>query len=502
MLAVDVRDLLPVGHRVWDVLELVAELDLSAFAAAYRADGRGRPPYDPGMMLALVVYCRGKGICSGRGIEAACHDDLGARVITGNRYPDRATVDRFLDTHTRAIRTLLPQTLRLGYAQDLVDVSLVAGDGTKALANAAMGATVDEQTLQTQIAELAQRFALAQADWDEQVAGQDVPAAPTLFGDGGGQAGPTAGKAGKAWRRLGTLTRMLHSRQQALAYLQAHPNTALADWRERLTRDQVRVQRCSERLEQTRAEVQAAYQRREQAQARGVKIPGTLPVPVEEHARVRQARKALATATARAQATAASRPTTGKVNTTDPVSRIMPGKHDGFGQRHNIQALACKGQFILAIGTHDSPNDKQALTALLSRARANLDDAGITDPIGVALFDNGYASEANFTADLPVDTLLVAVEKEARQTGRLRDDTTTAAQAWHVMATRLDEPGNRALYKRRAAIIEPLFAQLFARFGRSLNHRGGDVDTELHLWAVTHNLLKISRHRRKNHRPG
>jgi transposase len=313
MLAVDVRDLLPVGHRVWDVLELVAELDLSAFAAAYRADGRGRPPYDPGMMLALVVYCRGKGICSGRGIEAACHDDLGARVITGNRYPDRATVDRFLDTHARAIRTLLPQTLRLGYAQDLVDVSLVAGDGTKALANAAMGATVDEQTLQTQIAELVQRFALAQADWDEQVAGQDVPAAPTLFGDGGGQAGPTAGKAGKAWRRLGTLTRMLHSRQQALAYLQAHPNTALADWRERLTRDQVRVQRCSERLEQTRAEVQAAYQRREQAQARGVKIPGTLPVPVEEHARVRQARKALATATARAQATAASRPTTGRV---------------------------------------------------------------------------------------------------------------------------------------------------------------------------------------------
>ena len=502
MLAVDARDLLPAGHQVWGVLELVGQLDLSGFTAAYRADGRGRPPYDPTMMLALIVYCRGKGICSGRGIAAACHDDLGARVITGNRYPDRATVDRFLDTHARALRALLPQTLRLGYAEDLVDVSVVAGDGTKALANAAMGATVDEQTLQTQIAELAQHAALAQADWDEQVAGQNVPTAQTLFGDAGGQAGPTAGKAGKAWRRLGVLTRMLHSRQQALAYLRAHPNTALTDWRERLARDEARVQRCSERLEQTRADTQAAYQRREQAQARGVKIPGRRPVPVEEHARVRQARKALATATARAQATAASRPTTAKVNTTDPASRIMPGKHDGYNQRHNIQALAGKGQFILATGTHDSPNDKQALTTLLTRARANLDDAGITDAIGVALFDNGYASEANFTADLPVDTLLVAVEKEARQTGRLRDDTTTAAQAWHVMATRLDEPGNRALYKRRAAIIEPLFAQLFARFGRSLNHRGGDVDTELHLWAVTHNLLKISRRRRKNRRAG
>ena len=114
MLPVDARDLLPADHRVWGVLELVGELDLSAFAAAYRADGRGRPPYDPAMMLALVVYCRGKGICCGRGIEAACHDDLGARVITGNRYPDRASVDRFLDTHAQAIRTPLPPTHRCG----------------------------------------------------------------------------------------------------------------------------------------------------------------------------------------------------------------------------------------------------------------------------------------------------------------------------------------------------------------------------------------------------
>jgi transposase len=502
MLPIDARDLLPADHRAWGVLEQVGELDLSAFTAAYRANGQGRPPYDPTMMLALIIYCRGKSICSGRGIETACHDDLGARVITGNRYPDRATIDRFLDTHAQAIRALLPQTLRLGHAHDLVDVSVVAGDGTKALANAAMGATVDEQALQAQIVDLRQQVAQAQADWDAQVAAQDPPTMQTLFGDTNEHPGPTAGNGSKAWRRLGVLTRTLHSREQALAYLQAHPNTDLTDWRERLARDQARVQRCGERLEQTRVEVQAANQRREQAEACGVKIPGRRPVPVEDHTRVRQARKALATATARAQATAASRPSTTKVNTTDPVSRIMPGKHDGFGQRHNVQALACKGQFILAIGTHDSPNDKRALTALLSQARTNLDAAAITDPIGVALFDNGYASEANFTADLPVDTLLVAVEKEARQTGRLRDGTTTAAQSWQVMATRLDDPTNRALYKQRAAIIEPLFAQLFARFGRGLNHRGGDVETELHLWAVTHNLLKISRHRRKNHRPG
>src|SRR5260370_7656935 len=95
MLAVDVRDLLPAGHGVWDVLELVGQLDLSGFAGAYRADGRGRPPYDPGLMVALVVYCRGKGICSGREIAAACHDHLDARLITATPSPDRPPADRF-----------------------------------------------------------------------------------------------------------------------------------------------------------------------------------------------------------------------------------------------------------------------------------------------------------------------------------------------------------------------------------------------------------------------
>ncbi len=164
--------------------------------------------------------------------------------------------------------------------------------------------------------------------------------------------------------------------------------------------------------------------------------------------------------------------------------------------------MACKNQIVLYIGAHPNPTDVGALVGALDGTRANLDQAGVADPIGAALFDSGYASKANFEADVPVDLLLVALEKEARQTGRLQDGTSTARAAWQVMITRMDEPGNAALYKRRAAIIEPLFAQLFARFGRGLNFRGeDDVETQLHLWAVTHNLLKIARARRLNRRP-
>ena len=257
--------------------------------------------------------------------------------------------------------------------------------------------------------------------------------------------------------------------------------------------------RCAERLHTVRAKAEATARKREQAAAGGRKLPGSVPASIDEHAHVRQARHALATATARVETTAANPPAADRVNTTDLTSRVMPGKHDGFAQRHNLQALACPGQFVLAIATHDSPNDKQALAALLRQGRANLDTAGITDPIGAALFDNGYASDANFTADLPVDLLLVATRKEARQTGREQDHTTTVP-AWQTMTDRLAEPDNHTRYRQRAAIIEPLFAQLFARFGRALHRRGDAALTELHTWAVTHNLLKIIRRRRR--RPG
>ncbi|HXS24399.1 MAG TPA: hypothetical protein VN719_09230 [Gemmatimonadales bacterium] len=44
------RDWLPRDHLAWSILGAVAEMDLDAFYGAYRADGHGRPAYDPSMM--------------------------------------------------------------------------------------------------------------------------------------------------------------------------------------------------------------------------------------------------------------------------------------------------------------------------------------------------------------------------------------------------------------------------------------------------------------------
>ena len=124
---------------------------------------------------------------------------------------------------------------------------------------------------------------------------------------------------------------------------------------------------------------------------------------------------------------------------------------------------------------------------MVAAAAANCELAGLHEQIRAWLADNGYASAANFAA-LEHLMLLVAVRNEAAQAGR--------ADAAGVAARRLAEdgrpaghPGRQKLYKRRAAQVEPAFAQLFARFGRYLSYRGRDaVDAEVKLLDAVHNM--------------
>lgn len=488
LLPTDARDLLAADHAAWAYLGLVEELDLTAFCAAYRADGRGRPPYDPAMMVALLLYCASKGYYKAQEIETACHDDLGCRVITGNRFPDDGTIGRFRDRHAQALRGLLSQSLRLCDAAGLVDLALVAGDGTKIAANAAMAATIDQATLQARIAGLRALVADLDTAWQSSVTADDGDQMTLLDLP----ARPPAGH-GPAWRRLLRARAVLGAHEAALAQLLAEPGSEHTAWSQRLDRDRARVAAAHTRLAATRERVQATHTRRAQRQAAGQPVPGPRPVPVDDHCHVRQATKALQTATARAAATAASPPPRGKVNITDPSSRIMPSKHGGYDQLFNVEICACPGQIILAILRHPNSADTQALPELLRQTRANADAAGIHHQIGTALFDAGYPSQANFTAELPVTTLLVALPPATAQHPH--------PEAWQPMADRLTMPAHRAAYARRSGIIEPVFAQLLNHFGRDLISRGDAADTELHLWATSHNLAKLLRHRTHNHRP-
>src|SRR5215208_2017036 len=103
-----VRDWVPEGHLVWTVLESVGELDRSA-----------------------------------RGIERACVEDVAFRVVAGNLVPDHSTVAEFRRRHERALGEVFSGVLGLCSRAGLVSVGVVAIDGTKMSANAAINSNRD-----------------------------------------------------------------------------------------------------------------------------------------------------------------------------------------------------------------------------------------------------------------------------------------------------------------------------------------------------------------------
>jgi transposase len=497
LMPVDPRQWLPERHLAWSVQEQVKEMDLSAFENAYRADGQGGKAYHPAMMCGLLLYCYCKGLRSSREIEAATFDDVGARVICGNLHPDHASVARFTRRHERAICGLLPESVKACAREGLVSLEVVAGDGTKLKASASMAANVTAEELEAQIAGLEELIASGVRDWVEQHLAVDDADAAAVPRRGPGRDGP-AGGAGRGGKKPPKRAAMLLERRKA-----ARGQLAARHADKEQPKLEARAAECAARALRKAAAADRAWQAAgaklaawEAKTAAGRPPGGRKPWGPEADRDVIRTRAQADKARAQAQAAAAAAaapavPAGAKVNTTDWTSRVMPLKKGGFDQLFNAQALATAGrQVILAVLRHDSPDDTAALHPLLGQARAVCDAAGITGPIGKAVFDAGYASDANFTAAAQAE-LYVALARESVQAGRSDGrQPQSSLPSWQDMAARLATPEGKAVYKKRAATIEPVFAQLVNRLGRALNYRGDLADTELHLWAASHNLLK------------
>jgi transposase len=486
LMPADPREWLPPGHLAWKVLELAAEMNLSGLGASYRGDGQGGRPHDPAMMATLILYCYCRGRKSAREIEAATYDDVGARIIAGGLHPDHSTVARFVARHEAAVRALLPESVKACAREGLVDLSVVAGDGTKLKANAAMGATVTAERLEEQVAELEAWIDAELSGWvQDLLAAEGIPARDAGGpGDDAGAPGDAAAGGGgkKKWKaKPDRAAQMLERRLAARARLRdaaaGKAGPRIAELAARVPDKEAAVRR-HEKKAQDKISARAARE------AAGEKIRGTRPITSPGQDRgVRAARASLDKARAAMQDVIRQALQDEKVNVTDPSSRIMPLKKGGYDQLFNVQALAtARTQVILAITRHPSPTDTTALEALLAAARAVLQAAGIPGRILRALFDAGYASDANFTLDIPEQLWIALSRAGGTPHGTL--------PSWQEMQARLDTPEGKELYKQRAATIEPVFAQLTQRLGRTLGFRGSLADAELALWAASHNILK------------
>ena len=171
---------------------------------AYRADGHGRAAHDPAMMVALLLYAYAIGERSSRRIERRCVEDVATRVICANQAPDHATIARFRLRHERALADLFGEVLALCAEAGLVEVGVIAVDGTKVHANASQHATRDYEQIAREILEEADAVDAAEDErFGERAATSCRRSWRPARAGAAGCARPSAGSTSGAPRRPG-----------------------------------------------------------------------------------------------------------------------------------------------------------------------------------------------------------------------------------------------------------------------------------------------------------
>ena len=86
LLSPDLREWLPSGHLAHHVGDLVDALDLSAFYVPYKGDGPRNAPYEPSMMVKVLIYAYATGVFSSRAIARKVEADVAFRVLGAHQH--------------------------------------------------------------------------------------------------------------------------------------------------------------------------------------------------------------------------------------------------------------------------------------------------------------------------------------------------------------------------------------------------------------------------------
>lgn len=136
LLPVSLQDWLPEDHLAYFISDVVEELDLSVFYAPYQGDGRRKMPYEPSMMLRVLIYGYASGVFSSRQIARKLEEDVAFRVLAAGNFPRHRTICEFRKRHLNDFKAVFVQVVQIARVAGLVSLGTLTVDGTKVRANA------------------------------------------------------------------------------------------------------------------------------------------------------------------------------------------------------------------------------------------------------------------------------------------------------------------------------------------------------------------------------
>lgn len=392
------RDWLPESHLAYFISETVDSLDLAEFYRPYQGDGRRNQPFDPRMLVKVLLYAYATGTYSSRRIARRIEEDVAYRVLAAENFPAHRTICEFRQQHLAAFGKLFVQVVRIAREAGVVKLGTLAVDGSKVKANASKHKAMsykrmlqEERNLRKQIAELTAKAAAVDAS-------EDAELGPDVRGD--------------------ELPAELQRREQRLEMIQA----------------------AKKRLEARQAEEDKAKGRSKDDDRKsprgGRRFKRDFGVPEDKK----------------------------QDNFTDPESRIMKTMN-GYQQCYNGQIAVDEGsQMIVATALTNNAADNNELLPLLDAAQANLGK----DPDQL-LADAGYRSEKTFQA---LEGRSVDAYVSLGREGKKPPKPATSPASLRMEAKLASEAG-RKRYRRRKAIVEPVFGWIKGILGfRRFSFRG------------------------------
>jgi transposase len=112
------------------------EIDLSEIARRYTNDATGAPAYDPAVMLKIVLLAYSRGIISSRAIERLCRENVLFMAISGDSTPQFTTIAKFIRELGEEVSAIFTQVLLICDQQRLIGRQMFAIDGVKLSSNA------------------------------------------------------------------------------------------------------------------------------------------------------------------------------------------------------------------------------------------------------------------------------------------------------------------------------------------------------------------------------
>lgn len=446
LLPPDPKEWLPSNHEAYFVADLILKLTRRDILTTRSPEFGGRPAFHPVMLMTVIIFAYLRGVRSSRKIARLLVENVAFKILSSDQQPDFRTICRFRKDHSQWFERILVRTIHVGMTTGLIRFGAVVVDGTplQASANAKHSHVLPtlkrmRKTHLLKLAEARAKAMLAEADAmdaaEDQALGNDVGSDSML---------------------RGLTDERLERLDEAIA--QAELADAERDRAIRKARRGVRKRVARER--------------------KGRPKPGGFGQPRRVLGRRKLSKKGSAKVLGRVGRVAI--PAQAKVNVTDPDSRLLKAKNNGYMQGHQaIRATELHSGMIL--GNHVSPTGGES-RELWPSLSGVLKVTGLPMLLRV-IADAGYAGEPNLANPLRarVHELLICQKGVSKK-----------AKSALIQAQRKLNSRKRYWMKRRGIAEGSNAGTKEARGMRRLLLRGRlGAAIELALDAIAHNIMKI-----------